>query len=229
MVVGGFQRFSLIDYPGQIGVTIFTQGCNFRCSYCHNPELVNPELFSKSIPELEILSFLERRRKKIDAVTITGGEPLWQPDLKDFLKEIKNLGYLTKLDTNGSFPERLEEIIKSNLLDYIAMDVKAPLDKYERVAGQKIDENKILLSIRLIMNSHLPYEFRTTVLKCQLNQNDISRIGELIKGAKLYVLQRFVSSKILNPGLLNQDRFSQEEIEEMRKMLKNYVKCCIVR
>jgi len=229
MVVGGFQRFSLIDYPGQIGVTIFTQGCNFRCPYCHNPELVNPELFSKSIPELEILSFLERRREKIDAVTITGGEPLWQPDLKDFLKEIKNLGYLIKLDTNGSFPERLEEIIKSNLLDYIAMDVKAPLDKYERVTGQKMDESKILLSIRLIMNSHLPYEFRTTVLKCQLNQNDIGRIGGLIKGAKLYVLQRFVSSKILNPQLLNQDRFSQEEIEEMRKMLKNYVKCCIVR
>ena len=228
MVIGGLQRFSLIDYPGKVCAIIFTQGCNFRCHYCHNPELVNPELFQEPIPETQILLFLKGRIKKLDAVTITGGEPLLQPDLKDFLKKIKNLGYLIKLDTNGTFPEKLGQIIESNLLDYVAMDVKAPLDKYKLVAGKKIDKNKILSSISIIMNSNLNYEFRTTILKSLLKASDIYKIGKLIKGAKLYVLQKFVDSKILNPGL-NKATFSDEEIEDIRKMLKNYVEYCIVR
>ncbi|HEC86320.1 MAG TPA: anaerobic ribonucleoside-triphosphate reductase activating protein, partial [Thermoplasmatales archaeon] len=140
MIIGGFQRFSLIDYPGKICAIIFTQGCNFRCPYCHNPELVNPKLFQEPIDENDIFRFLEMRKGKLDAVEITGGEPTLQPDLIEFMRKIKAMGFLIKLDTNGTNPEVVEKIIKNKLVDYIAMDVKAPLEKYEKVVRAKVDK-----------------------------------------------------------------------------------------
>lgn len=230
MIIGGFQKFSLIDYPDKICAIVFTQGCNFRCPYCHNPELVdstrpNP----KEIREEEILSFLERRKEKLEAVTITGGEPLLQSDLGEFLSSLKVLGYLVKLDTNGSIPSKLERLIASAHIDYIAMDIKAPLDKYENLIRRKIDTRKILDSIRMIMDSGLDYEFRTTVVRSLLKREDFVEIGKMIKGSRLYVLQRFVPSKSLDDKFLAMDSYSDKEFNSIKNLMEEFVQSCIVR
>lgn len=229
MKIGGFQKFSLIDYPGKICAIIFTQGCNYRCGYCHNPELVEPKLFSPLIPEEEIFSFLEKRKGKLEAVEITGGEPTLQPDLFEVLRKIKAMGYLTKLDSNGSNPEVVQKAVGLNLVDYLAMDIKAPLGKYRSVINSNIDLNKITRSIKLIMNSGLDYEFRTTVVKSQLKKDDILKIGEMIRGAKLYILQRFTPAKTLDPRFLKEETYSEEEFENFKESLKGYITKCIIR
>lgn len=229
MKIGGFQKFSLVDYPGKICAIIFTQGCNYRCGYCHNPELVEPKLFSPLIPEEEIFSFLEKRKGKLEAVEITGGEPTLQPDLLAVLKKIKAMGYLTKLDSNGSNPEIVQKAVDLNLVDYLAMDIKAPLEKYYPVINSNIDLNKISQSINLIMNSELDYEFRTTVVKSQLSKDDILEIGQIIQGAKLYILQKFIPTKTLDHQFLKEKSYSDEEFEGLKKSLQGYVDRCIIR
>ncbi|MEF3694133.1 MAG: anaerobic ribonucleoside-triphosphate reductase activating protein [Candidatus Cloacimonadota bacterium] len=189
MRIGGFQRFSMLDYPGKLSAIVFTQGCNFRCPYCHNPGLVDPERFTESIPESEVLAFLQKRAGKLNALTVTGGEPLLQPDLEDFLKNVKDLGYLIKLDTNGSFPKRLASIIEQNLADYIAMDLKAPPDLYSLVVQAEIDSDSILSSMDLIRSGGIPYEFRTTFFDKVLLSEDIERLKLLLKSGDLYYLQ----------------------------------------
>jgi anaerobic ribonucleoside-triphosphate reductase activating protein len=156
---------------------LFTQGCNFRCPYCHNPELIEFKPHNP-IEQEEVLSFLEKRRGKLDAVSITGGEPTLQPDLIDFLEKIKSMNYLIKLDSNGSHPEILEKIVEKGVVDYLAMDVKGPLKKYQEVVNSNVNADKIKESISLIMNSGLDYEFRTTVVKSQLSPEDIVEIGK---------------------------------------------------
>ncbi len=229
MRIGGLQKSSLIDYPGKIATIIFTQGCHFRCHYCHNPELVEPHLFYDPIPEEEIFGFLAKRIGKLDAVTITGGEPTIYPDLPSFMKRIKEMGFLIKLDTNGSNPERLEEIIRNKLVDYLAMDIKTPLLKYQEVINGAFNAEKIKKSIALLMNSDISYEFRTTIVKSLLSPNDILEIGELIKGTPLYALQKFRPTKALNPLFLAEETYSDDEFEEMRRKLLKFVKRCIVR
>lgn len=229
MILGSMQRFSLIDYPGKICAIVFTQGCNFRCPYCHNPELVNPKEFAESIAPDEIFSFLERRRGKLDAVSITGGEPTLQENLAGFIRNIKDLGYLVKIDTNGSMPEVLEELMGEKLLDLIAMDVKAPLDKYKKTVKASVDTRRIEESIHLIMNSGIDYEFRTTIVKSLLDEADIKKIGTVIKGADRYVLQKFVPSKTLNPKFMNAATFTDEEIERTAKSLEKLVGSVITR
>ena len=159
MLIGGFQPFSLIGYPGKISAIVFTQGCNFRCPYCYNPELVDPKLFAHPIPEADIFAFLETRRGKLDAVEITGGEPTLQPDLIDFISKTKALNFLVKLDTNGSNPEILRELIELDIVDYLAMDVKAPLERYPEITNSKLDPAKIKYSIELIMHAGLIMNF----------------------------------------------------------------------
>jgi len=230
MVIGGFQSFSLIDYPDKICAIVFTQGCNFRCPYCHNPELIETKRSrSDRFKEEEILSFLERRKGKLEAVTITGGEPLLQAGLEDFLLKVKGLGYLVKLDTNGSFPQRLEKILESKTVDYLAMDIKSSLDKYESVVGKKIETAQILKSIRLIMDSGLDYEFRTTVVKPLLEKDDFIKIGQLVQDSRLFVLQRFVSSKILDDGCLDMHSYSDEELASFKQIVEGFVQRCTVR
>ena len=229
MKIGGLQKFSLIDYPDKICAIVFTQGCNFRCPYCHNKELVEQKLFSQPIPEDEIFSFLKKRKGKLEAVTVTGGEPCLQGDLPVFFQKIKKMDYLVKLDTNGSFPERLNEIIDQNLIDYLAIDIKGPLEKYEKIVGVPFATEKIVETIKIAFSSKINCEFRTTVVKSLLNKDDLKKIGKLIKGARLYVLQKFVPSKLLEPKFLNGGNYSAEEFEEFRKMMLNYVKECIVR
>ena len=229
MLIGGLQKFSLIDYPEKICAIVFTQVCKFRCPYCHNPELVEPKLFSQPIPEDEIFSFLEKRKGKLEAVGITGGEPTLQPDLLEFIKKIKDMGFLVKLDSNGTNPNIVEKAIKNKLVNYLAMDIKAPLEKYRDVVKVNVDPDKIKRSIDLMMNSGIDYELRTTVVKSLLNKNDLRKIGELIQGARLYVLQKFVPSKLLDPKFLKETNYSDEEFEIFRQMMLNYVEKCVIR
>ncbi|MEA1971412.1 MAG: anaerobic ribonucleoside-triphosphate reductase activating protein [Thermodesulfobacteriota bacterium] len=229
MKIGDIQRFSLIDYPSRICATLFTQGCNFRCPYCHNPELVISSLYGEVMADDEVFSFLEKRRGKLDAVNITGGEPTLQPDLIEFIERIRSLGYMVKIDTNGSFPEVLRKLIDGKLLDYIAMDVKAPLEKYEEVTGSSIAPENIAESIKLIMDSGIDYEFRTTIVKSLLTGADIEKIGILIGGARCHVLQKFVPSKTLDPGFMNEDTHTDEEINNMKEKLERLVQSVIIR
>lgn len=230
MIIGGFQRFSLIDYPDKICAIVFTQGCNFRCPYCHNPELIDTKRSrSDGLKEEEILSFLERRQGKLEAVTITGGEPLLQAGLEGFLLKVKGLGYLAKLDTNGSFPQRLEKILESKTVDYIAMDIKTSLDKYESVVRKKVETAQILKSIRLIMDSGLDYEFRTTVVKPLFEKDDFIKIGQLVEDCRLYVLQGFVSSKTLDDECLDMHSYSDEELACFKQIMEGFVQRCTIR
>ncbi|HDN97846.1 MAG TPA: anaerobic ribonucleoside-triphosphate reductase activating protein, partial [bacterium] len=180
MKIGGLTKTSLIEYPGMISAVVFTQGCNFRCPYCHNPELVEPSLSNPKIPEDEVIDFLKRRKKYLEAVVITGGEPCLQEDLIDFIVKLKEIGYMVKLETNGSFPEVLSKIIERKLVDFISMDIKGPLDKYDIIAGVKVDISKIKESISLIMDSGIDFEFQTTVVKSMLEEKDFEKIGNLI-------------------------------------------------
>ena len=182
MKIGGLIKFTLIDFPGTPAAIVFTQGCNFRCRYCHNPELVYPHLFQEPVAEEEIKAFLTRRQGTLEGVVISGGEPTLQPDLVRFMSEVKAMGYKTKLDTNGSRPDVLQELLEKKLVDFIAMDLKAPLDKYCLITG--VDANATILqrSMDLIRQSGLPYEFRTTYDKEVLTDADISAISQLVEG-----------------------------------------------
>jgi len=220
MLIGGFQKFSLIDYPDKICAIVFTQGCNFRCGYCYNPELVEPKLFSPPIPEKEIFSFLENRKEKLDAVEITGGEPTLQPDLLEFIRKIKDMGFLVKLDSNGTHPDVIEKAIKDKLVDYIAMDIKAPLEKYAFVTQVNINVENIKKSIDIIMHSNLDYQFRTTVVKSLLSIDDLKQICKLIKGARCYILQKFRKrAKIVDSSLLNRAEYSEDEMQKFQDIV----------
>jgi len=229
MNIGGLQKFSMIDYPSKLAAIIFTLGCNFRCGYCHNPELVLPEKFNPSLDENKILEFFKTRIGKLDAISITGGEPTLQKDLVQFMKKIKDLGFLIKLDTNGTDPKMLKKIIDNKLVDYIAMDIKAPLEKYEGVIKNKVDLENIKKSIKIIMESGLDYEFRTTIVKSQLSVSDLLAIGKLIKGANIYYLQKFVVSKANDEAFLKEKTYSDEEFEEIKKGILKYVQKCEIR
>lgn len=223
MKIGGFQKVSLIDYPGKISAIVFTQGCNFRCPFCHNPELVDPERFEGLIPEAEILSFLEKRKGRLDAVVITGGEPTLQPELIPFVIHLKAMGYLIKLDTNGARPEVLEDMLGRGLLDYVAMDIKAPMERYGEVTKTKADTQRILRSISLIMESGVDYEFRTTAVKSLLEPQELEEIGRLIPGARRFVLQKFVPTKTLDRNYLNEPTYSDGELKAVVEQLASIV------
>ena len=228
MLIGGLHKLSLIDYPGKLSAVVFTRGCNFRCPYCHNPELIESN-GGDIIEEEEVLSFLDERKGKLDGVVLTGGEPALQSDIAEFLEKVKRLGFFIKLDTNGSYPERIKELIDRKLLDYIAMDIKAPLDKYNRITLTSIDTGRIVESIYLIMNSGIDYEFRTTAVRSLLSRDDFSRIGEMIKSAKLFALQEFRPTKTLDPDFLKETSYTKRELEEISISLKELVSKVIIR
>jgi len=228
MRIGGFEKFSLIDYPGHICAIIFTVGCNFRCPFCHNPSLVE-ETNEKTFTEKQIFDFLEKRKGVLEAVTITGGEPTMQPDLIPFIEKIKSMGYKVKLDSNGTDPDTLEKIIGMGIVDYLAMDIKAPLSKYMQTVGRPVDANAIAKSIELIKNSGIDYEFRTTVVKSLLPKEDFDEIGKMIQGSKKYFLQKFIPTKILNPQFLKKVTYSDEEFDLIRTQMEQYVDSCSIR
>lgn len=228
MVFGGIEKFTLIDYPGRIACMVYTIGCNFRCPYCHNPELVD-ETTEVRISEREFFDFLETRRGMLEGVVITGGEPTMHEELPRVMRDIKDRGFLVKLDSNGTNPQMLEEAIAEKLVDYIAMDMKAPLASYAQAVARPVNIAAIRRSIALIMASGVEYEFRTTIVKSMLSQEDIRQIGEEIRGARRYVLQKFIPTKLLNPQFLRKVSYSDEELKEFQEMLTPYVEHCSIR
>ncbi len=228
MKIGGIQKLSLVDYPGKTCAALFTIGCNMRCGYCHNPELVLPERYTDTIPTSDILQFLSSRVGKLQGVVVSGGEPTMHDDLPEFIKQIKALGFLVKLDTNGTNPTMLEQLFGGHLLDYVAMDIKGAPDNYQTIVAYPIDMAAILSSIELIKQSGVDHEFRTTVVKSQISWDDFDEIGRLIKGSPRYALQKFVSGRTLNPQFRRETTYSDDEFNELKHKMENYVDVCVV-
>jgi pyruvate formate lyase activating enzyme len=229
MKIGGLQKVSLIDYPGLISAIIFLQGCNFKCSYCHNPELVDSKLFQPCIKENDVLDFLNTRQRKLDAVVITGGEPTIHEGLALFIKQIKKMGFAVKLDTNGSQPQVIKNLLDENLLDFIAMDIKAPLEKYKSVVKVPVNSDLIKESIKLILKAKITHEFRTTIVQSQLEENDILQIAKLISGANCYVLQKFVPVKVLDKKFLKEKSYSHEILQKIKNSLEHQITSVTIR
>lgn len=231
MFFGGLQKTTLVDYPGKVAATVFTVGCNFRCPYCHNPELVLPDLIKKQpqISEEEVINFLSERQGLLEGLCITGGEPTLHQDLINFLEKVKTLGYSIKLDSNGSQPQVLKEIFHKKLIDYIAMDVKTIPQKYHLVTLNQVPAENILESINLIKESGIDYEFRTTVAPEIVTKEDIFQIVELIKPARAYFLQPFKGIKTLDPRFAQLKGISEEELKEIITQIKPFFKECALR
>lgn len=229
MIFGGLTPLTLIDYEGKLAAIVYTIGCNFRCPYCHNPELVN-ETTDTKITEKKILDFLKTRKNVLDGLVITGGEPTMHgEDLLKFIKKVKALGISVKLDTNGTNPDFIKQVLDEKLVDYIAMDIKAPFNSYNNLVGRAVNTEDIIKSVEIIKNSNIPYEFRTTIIKTLTSQKDIEDIGVCIKGAKKYYLQKFVPTKILNPQLKNKVTYTDADFLEFQKIMSKYVDFCGVR
>ncbi len=194
MLLKGFQKTTLLDYPGKVACTVFTGGCNFRCPFCHNARLVTEQDHEEQITEDEFFSFLKKRQGILDGVCVTGGEPLLQKDILPFLARIRELGFLVKLDTNGSRPDMLQKIIDAHLVDYIAMDLKNSKEKYALTCGLDAYPDEMDQSIALIMQSGIEYEFRTTVVREFHAAEDMISMAKWIKGAPRYFLQGFIDS-----------------------------------
>jgi pyruvate formate lyase activating enzyme len=197
----GIDTFSLLDFDNYVSVVLFTPTCNFRCPFCHNGETVLKS--NNQIDFNEILAYLKSKKGLIDAVVISGGEPTLMPELKERIQQIKNLGFLVKLDTNGTNPKCLKELIENNLLDYVAMDIKNSLEAYPKTCGvSQINEADILKSIELLKGNQVPYEFRTTLVEEYHDEKSIKGLGELIAGAKNLYLQKFVDREgVIKKGL----------------------------
>ena len=220
MLIKGLQKTTLLDYPSKIAATIFTGGCNFRCPFCHNASLVTRQ-DTEAIPEEEVLSFLEKRCGILDGVCITGGEPLLQKDIALFCEKVHSLGLLIKLDTNGSRPAELQSLIDGKLVDYIAMDVKNSKELYAKTCGVSQFPSKVEESIKIIMSSGLPYEFRTTVVKELHTPESIDALCRWITGANRYYLQGFIDSgDTIEKGF---SAYSAEEMTNLLEIAKRYV------
>lgn len=202
MRFGGFQPFSLSDYPGHVAAIAFAQGCNFRCPFCHNGDLLAFNPREKSFyPEREILNTLRKRQGKLEGLVVSGGEPTLQLDLPRFLKMVKGIGYKIKLDTNGSQPVMLSRLIADGLVDYVAMDIKAPLEKYNRISGTLVNPKSIEESIALIAWSKLPHHFRTTAVTPLLTPADIHDIRQMVPKGSDFLVQTFNPENALDPAL----------------------------
>ena len=232
MNIGGLIKSSLIDYPGMVSCVVFTQGCNFHCPYCHNPDLVamnrrKDELISTD----SVFSFLEKRKGLLDAVVISGGEPTLQKGLADFLRRVKAMGFRVKLDTNGSRPQVLRVLAAENLLDYVAMDVKTSPSRYAPALWDKNDPDTLFSSISVIMNSPWDYEFRTTCVKPFTDERALVDIASGIRGAKRYVLQPFKPSRTLDPSFVNHENpaFPEKTLQEFKGIADAFVGKCVIR
>ncbi len=222
MNFNGFQKLTLLDYPGRVACTLFLAGCNFRCPFCHNAFLVTDIDNSQTFSEEEILSHLKKRKGILEGVCITGGEPLLRPDLEDFIKKVKEIGLSVKLDTNGTDPEKLLSLIERGLIDYVAMDIKSCPENYGRVAGvENLDILPILKSVEILKSGRVPFEFRTTIVKELHTLEDIEKIGRWIKGAPRYFLQNFVDSGNLIQSNLHE--YDKETLEKMVKIARKFV------
>lgn len=222
MRIQGLQKLTLLDFPERVACTVFFAGCNFRCPFCHNASLVVDIPAAGDVTEDEFFSFLKKRQGILDGVCVTGGEPLLQPDIEDFIRRIKELGYAVKLDTNGSFPDKLKALVEKALVDYVAMDIKNCPDAYAATAGVKaLDIEAINESVVYLKEGHVPYEFRTTVVKNYHDKESFEKIGQWLQGAEQYFLQNFVDSgDLINAKVQG---CGEEEMKEYLKVVQQYV------
>ena len=212
MEICGLQKLTALDYPGRIACTVFTPGCNFRCPFCHNAALVTAGIMPEPMETEEIFDYLRKRQGLLDALVISGGEPLLQPGLDEFVRQVKELGYLVKLDTNGSMPDALRAVLEGGCVDYVAMDIKNSTEKYPLTCGvERVSMEKIKESISLIIGSGVDYEFRTTTVAQLHTEADFEAMGAMIKGAKRWFLQNFVDSGgLIGSGLSAAPRADME-------------------
>jgi pyruvate formate lyase activating enzyme len=230
--VGGFRKNSFIDYPGKIACVLFLGGCNLRCPYCHNPELVLNYLDDSFLFDVEnFFRFLKKRRGFLDAVVISGGEPTLQDKIFGLCERIKQFGYRIKLDTNGSRPQKIESLLKAGLLDYVAMDIKTVFEHYYPLISKDRNPEPYYRSIDCIMGSGIPFEFKTTCIEGLVDDAVVESISRLIEGANLYALQKFIPDKVLDPGYFqkNPQRFTDSDLKRFRSIASGFVKQCIVR
>ena len=242
MLIGGVQELTTLDFPGRLAAVVFTLGCNFRCGYCHNPQFIQcqGETLTSRIPEEVFFKFLEKRKGKLEGVCISGGEPTLQPDILEFARKIKNMGFLVKLDTNGTMSGLLEKMIAEKVVDFFAMDIKTSLSRYGEIintfprssksgVGEDLLINEVKKSKEIIQNSGLPYEFRTTAVKGKHTKEVFEEIGEWIKGAEAYFIQNFRNKKTLAEEYKNEEGFSEKELAEFKLLMGKYVKNCGIR
>lgn len=220
MLICGLQKLTLLDYPGKVACTVFTGGCNFRCPFCHNASLVTGA-FPDAVDEEEVFALFRKRAGVLDGVCITGGEPLLQKDIGEFLMRVKQLGYSVKLDTNGSFPERLKSLVREGLVDYVAMDIKNSKEKYALTAGTPVDIDAVGESVEFLLSGETEYEFRTTVAEQYHTVKNVEDIGGWIQGAKRYFIQSFKDSgDIISEGC---SAVSRGTLEKMLAAARRFV------
>ncbi len=220
--IKGIEKFSSRDFPGHISSTVFFGGCTFRCPYCHNSQLVLEPETIQSMAADYFLSYLDGRKGWLEAVCLTGGEPLIHDDIEDVIRIVRERGLLVKLDTNGSFPDRLEALLGLGLLDRVALDVKAPLERYREVTRSSIDLEKIVRSVDLVRSSGLPYLFRTTVVPGFVGKDDVLRIGEWLEGASSYAVQPFVPQTTIDPAFMAIKPFGRAELEDIAAAVRPF-------
>jgi len=230
MKIYGLQKTTLLDFPERVACTVFLGGCNFRCPFCHNSALISAENYPEEISEEKFFDFLKKRKGILDGVCITGGEPLCSKDIEDFIMKIRAEGYAVKLDTNGSFPERLEKIVRDGLVDYVAMDIKNSRKNYGKAVGiEKYDTSAVERSVAFLLENNIPYEFRTTVVKGIHESLDFCDIASWIRGAERYFIQTFVQSD----GVLDKEKdlsaFTRDEEEAFLEIVARTVKTVAIR
>lgn len=225
MKIGGLQKLTTLDYPDKLACIVFTAGCNMRCGFCHNPNLVLEKLIKKStqISVDEVMSFLEERKGLLDAVVISGGEPTIQKGLYDFVAIVKKKGFMVKLDTNGTNPQIVKRLIDDKLIDYVAMDIKASEKKYKGLTKLKTTFNNILKTRDILMSSDINFEFRTTLIKGFHDKEELKRILEICKDCPRYAMGTFRNEVVLDPNFRKYSGFSPSEMKEYVEIAQHYV------
>ena len=231
MKIGGLQKLTLIDFPGRLAATVFITGCNFRCPFCYASELVLPEKIKNQpkISEKELFKFLKERKDLIDGVVLCGGEPTISKELIPLTKKIKKMGFSVKLDTNGSDPKLLKNLIDQKLVDYVAMDIKGPKERYNDFSGAKVDVKKIQKSIDILKEGKVDYEFRSTIVPTLHKKEDVIKMAKWIRGAKKYYLQNFRPEKTIDPEFEKIKPYPQEYLLEIQKVIVPFFEICQVR
>ncbi|MDP8299749.1 MAG: anaerobic ribonucleoside-triphosphate reductase activating protein [Candidatus Tantalella remota] len=228
MVIAGLQNLSLVDYPGCLASTVFLQGCNFRCGYCHNPDLISMGK-NFEFTEKEFFDFADQRKNFIEGVVISGGEPTLYEEIPEFIKRIKDLGFKVKLDTNGSNPEQLDMLLRERLLDMVAIDIKTSFERYSLVTDDENIQTKVTRSIYLAMLSTVPYEFRTTCAPGIVSEEDIRKIAETVNGAENYCLQQFHPRSTYDTDFQEVTPYEGETIKKFKSILEEHVKEVTIR
>lgn len=229
MYIGGLQKTTLLDFPDKLACIVFTQGCNFRCPYCYNTELISLPNSEEEESTDFFWEFLESRKNLLDGVCITGGEPLLHEDLPEFIRKIRERGFQVKLDTNGSFPECLEELLRQELVEYVALDVKTSPEEYHALSGFPGARERVWHSLEILRNSGIPFECRTTLVPRFHSKKTLVNLGTWIQGIPLWVLQRFRPGKTLDPSLAKERSFRSAEMEAFREIATSYAVKVLLR